>query len=87
VTGSVNGGQCLAAVRTGTLPVEAAITIIMVISLAVGFMGYRIMHLLNRYAWIPTIIAIIILVGAAGDQLWQQSPTTAKSGTSYMASK
>lgn len=46
----------------------------MVISLAIGFMGYRIMHIFTRWAWIPTLIAIIILVGAAGDQLWQQTP-------------
>ncbi|KAI0106869.1 permease for cytosine/purines, uracil, thiamine, allantoin-domain-containing protein [Daldinia grandis] len=74
VTGSINGAQCLAAVRPGTLPVEAAIAIIMVISLAIGFMGYRVMHFFTRWAWIPTLVAIIILVGAAGDQLWQQTP-------------
>ncbi|OTB17588.1 hypothetical protein K445DRAFT_57503 [Daldinia sp. EC12] len=74
VTASINGAQCLAAVWPGTLPVEAAITIIMVISLAIGFMGYRVMHFFTRWAWIPTLIAIIILVGAAGDQLWQQTP-------------
>ncbi|KAI1392993.1 permease for cytosine/purines, uracil, thiamine, allantoin-domain-containing protein [Hypoxylon trugodes] len=74
VTGSINGAQCLAAVRPGTLPVEAAIAIIMAASLAIGFMGYRIMHFFTRWAWIPTLVAIIILVGAAGDQLWQQNP-------------
>ncbi|KAF3057441.1 Purine-cytosine permease fcyB [Daldinia childiae] len=46
----------------------------MVISLAIGFMGYRVMHFFTRWAWIPTLVAIIILVGAAGDQLWQQTP-------------
>ncbi|KAI1401750.1 permease for cytosine/purines, uracil, thiamine, allantoin-domain-containing protein [Hypoxylon fuscum] len=78
VTGSINGGQCLAAVRSGTLPVEAAIAIIMVASMVIGFMGYRVMHFFTRWAWIPTLIAIIILVGAAGDQLWQQTPLTAE---------
>ncbi|KAH9897580.1 permease for cytosine/purines, uracil, thiamine, allantoin-domain-containing protein [Xylariomycetidae sp. FL2044] len=84
VTGSINGGQCLAAVRTGTLPVDAAIAIIMVISLVIGFMGYRVLHLFTRWAWIPTLIAIIILVGAAGDQLWQQSPSRAHGGKAYL---
>ncbi|KAI2472351.1 permease for cytosine/purines, uracil, thiamine, allantoin-domain-containing protein [Annulohypoxylon bovei var. microspora] len=74
VTGSINGAQCLAAVRPGTLPVEAAIAIIMVLSLAIGFMGYRVMHFFTRWAWIPTLIAIVVLVGAAGDQLWLQTP-------------
>ncbi|KAI1207028.1 permease for cytosine/purines, uracil, thiamine, allantoin-domain-containing protein [Annulohypoxylon truncatum] len=74
VTGSINGAQCLAAVRPGTLPVEGAIAIIMVLSLAIGFAGYRGLHLFTRWAWIPTLIAIIILVGAAGDQLRHQTP-------------
>ncbi|KAI0881326.1 permease for cytosine/purines, uracil, thiamine, allantoin-domain-containing protein [Annulohypoxylon maeteangense] len=74
VTGSINGAQCLSAVRPGTLPVEGAIAIIMVLSLAIGFAGYCFLHLFTRWAWIPTLIAIIILVGAAGDQLWQQTP-------------
>ncbi|KAI1459888.1 permease for cytosine/purines, uracil, thiamine, allantoin-domain-containing protein [Annulohypoxylon moriforme] len=74
VTGSINGAQCLSAVRPNTLPVEGAIAIIMVASLAIGFMGYRVLHVFTRWAWIPTLIAIIILVGSAGDQLWQQTP-------------
>ncbi|KAI1137314.1 permease for cytosine/purines, uracil, thiamine, allantoin-domain-containing protein [Hypoxylon sp. FL0543] len=77
VTASINGAQCLAAVRPGTLPVEAAIAIIMVASLAIGFMGYRVLHFFTRWAWIPTLVAIIILVGAVGDQLWQQTPLPA----------
>lgn len=81
VTGSINGAQCLAAVRPGTLPVEAAIAIIMVASLVIGFMGYRVMHFFTRWAWIPTLVAIIILVGTAGDQLWQQTPLPAHTTT------
>ena len=37
--------------------------------------GYKIMHEILRYAWIPTLIAIIICVGAGGKHLKQQVPT------------
>ncbi|OTB04778.1 hypothetical protein M426DRAFT_320366 [Hypoxylon sp. CI-4A] len=85
VTGSINGGQCLAAVKPNTLPVEAAIAIIMVASLGIGFMGYQTLHLFTRWAWIPTLVAIMILVGAAGDQLWQQtSPPHTTTAQEYM---
>ncbi|KAH7025676.1 permease for cytosine/purines, uracil, thiamine, allantoin-domain-containing protein [Microdochium trichocladiopsis] len=84
VVGSINGAQCLAAVHPGTLPVEGAISIIMVISLVIGFMGYRVMHFFTRWAWIPSLFAIIILVGAAGDQLGEQSPGRAHTGKDYM---
>lgn len=84
VVGSINGGQCLAAIHPGTLPVEGAISIIMIISLAIGFMGYRVMHFFTRWAWIPSLFAIIILVGSAGDQLWQQSPGRTHTGKDYM---
>lgn len=84
VTGSINGAQCLAAVQPGTLPIEGAIAIIMVISMILGFLGYRFLHLFTRWAWIPSLIAIFILVGASGDQLYQQAPATAHSGKQYM---
>ncbi|KAK6383956.1 hypothetical protein LTS17_003248 [Exophiala oligosperma] len=84
VTGSINGGQCLAAVRPGTLSIEGAISIIMVISMAIGFMGYRVLHFFTRWAWIPSLFAIVVLVGAAGDQLSQQAPSRAHKAQEYM---
>ncbi|KAI5857347.1 hypothetical protein GGS23DRAFT_587698 [Durotheca rogersii] len=84
VTGSINGAQCLAAVRPGTLPVEGAIAIIMVLSLAIGFMGYRVMHLFTRWAWIPTLAAIIVLVVCASPQLAQQAPARIRHAQDYL---
>ncbi|CAK7217387.1 hypothetical protein SBRCBS47491_003146 [Sporothrix bragantina] len=74
VTGSVNGAECLAVVREDTLSVDGAIAIIMVCAMVLSCMGYRVLHLFTRWAWIPTLFALIVLVGAAGDQLWQQTP-------------
>ncbi|KIW19652.1 hypothetical protein PV08_00226 [Exophiala spinifera] len=84
VTGSINGGQCLASVQPGTLSVGGAISIIMVISMLIGFMGYRVLHLFTRWAWIPSLFAIIVLIGAAGDQLSHQAPSRAHKAQEYM---
>ncbi|KAJ9604251.1 hypothetical protein H2200_011085 [Cladophialophora chaetospira] len=84
VIGSINGGQCLAAVRPGTLSIEGGIAIIMMVSLVIGFMGYSVLHLFTRWAWIPSLFAIVVLVGAAGDQLSQQAPSRAHKGQEYM---
>ncbi|KAK4446638.1 putative purine-cytosine permease [Podospora aff. communis PSN243] len=84
VVGSINGAQCLAAAKPGTLSVDGGICIIMAISLVIGFMGYRVLHLFTRWAWIPAIVAILVLVGAAGDQLWRQAPARDVSAVGYM---
>ncbi|EPE06276.1 purine-cytosine permease fcy22 [Ophiostoma piceae UAMH 11346] len=77
VTGSVNGAECLAYVRQGTLSVDGAIAIIMCSSMVISCLGYYVLHQFTRWAWIPTLFALVVLVGCAGDQLWQQTPQAA----------
>ncbi len=86
VTGSVNGAECLAVVREDTLSVDGAIAIIMVCAMVISCMGYRVLHAFTRWAWIPSLFAIIVFIGAAGDQLWQQTPqaTTTHSSQGYL---
>jgi purine-cytosine permease-like protein len=84
VLASVQGGQCFVSIKPGTLSIEGAITIIMVMSLVIGFMGYKVLHLFTRWSWIPSLFAIIILVGAVGDQLHQQSPPHEVTSKGYM---
>ncbi|TVY21373.1 Purine-cytosine permease fcyB [Lachnellula arida] len=72
---TVVGGQCLVAIRNNGLSVNAGIVIIGIITMLMTVTGYKIMHAILRYAWIPTLIAIIICVGAGGKHLKQQVPT------------
>ena len=37
--------------------------------------GYKIMHAILRYVWIPSLIAIVICVGVGGNNLKNQAPT------------
>jgi purine-cytosine permease-like protein len=72
IIGAISGAEVLANVQPGTLSTEVGLVIIMTIAMVIGFMGYRTLHMFTRWAWIPTLIALIILVGVTGDQLWQQ---------------
>lgn len=38
-------------------------------------MGYRVLHLFDRFAWIPTLVAIVVAVGCGGDKLSLQAST------------
>ena len=42
------------------IPVAAAIVVIAISTLIVSFMGYRIVHIYEKYSWIPTAIIFLI---------------------------
>ncbi|KAI0551443.1 permease for cytosine/purines, uracil, thiamine, allantoin-domain-containing protein [Xylaria curta] len=71
----VIGGQCLSAVSDGSVNPVVGIVIIGVLSLFVSFWGYNVLHIYERFAWIPALIAIIITTGSGGSHLHQQVPT------------
>lgn len=51
------------------------IMITAVASLVVSFMGYKVLHLYEKWSWIPTLAAIIIAVGFGGNNLSLQAET------------
>jgi len=59
----VLGGQALAAVNPGTLPLGAGVVIIGVLSLIPCFIGYDMIHKSERYAWIPVTFVMLCLWG------------------------
>jgi purine-cytosine permease-like protein len=80
ILAAVAGGECFAAVRPGTLPVEGGISIIMVLAIFIGFFGYRCLHLICQYVWIPNSICILIFVGCAAAHGLQNQAPAASSG-------
>lgn len=67
ILNAVVGGQILSAVSAnGSLSVIVGIVIVCVITWVVTSFGYNIFHLYQRYAWLPQLIVICILCGAAG---------------------
>lgn len=59
------------------MSLNLGIIITAVAGLVVSFMGYRVLHLYERYSWIPTLVAIIITVGVGGKNLFLQAETEA----------
>lgn len=77
MTAVILGGQTLASINPGTLPLVVGIIIVGVLSVIPCFVGYNLVHYYERYAW--TIIFIIILFlwglgGHAGYDINAQKP-------------
>ncbi|KAL2019636.1 hypothetical protein VTK56DRAFT_9451 [Thermocarpiscus australiensis] len=69
---AVVSGQCLSAVADGSLSVNVGIVITAVLTLLISFCGFTVLHVYERYAWIPALIAIIVAVGIGGKELRNQ---------------
>ncbi|KAH9944003.1 cytosine-purine permease [Epithele typhae] len=66
VTAVILGGQTLASVNPGTLPLVVGIIIIGILSLIPCFVGYNYVHYYERYAWIVVFLIIMFLWGLGG---------------------
>ncbi|PPQ85497.1 hypothetical protein CVT25_006577 [Psilocybe cyanescens] len=55
------GGQTLASVNPGTLPLVAGVVIIGVLSVIPCFIGYDMIHFCERYAWMPLLVVMLML--------------------------
>lgn len=66
VTAVILGGQTLASVKPGTLPLVVGIIIIGILSLIPCFVGYHYVHYYERYAWIVIFVIVMFLWGLGG---------------------
>ncbi|KAI1634253.1 NCS1 nucleoside transporter [Biscogniauxia mediterranea] len=69
----VVGGQCLSAVTGGTLSPDVGIVIIGLLAMVVSFCGYFFLHRYEKLAWVPAIVAIVIVTGCGGEHLREQA--------------
>lgn len=70
----VVGGQCISAVSSGTVTPNIGIVIIALLSLGVSFCGFHVLHMYERWAWVPAVIALVIATGCGGNHLKDQAP-------------
>lgn len=73
VTASSIGGQCLAQVSGGKISTEVGIVIIMIPASFLAFSGYKILHIYQRWGWIPTFVVLCITFGYGGKGLKNQA--------------
>lgn len=70
----------------GHIDVKVGIVITCLVSFAASFIGYRALHMWERWQWLPSLIAIVIAVGMGGRNLWKQAevpPATASQILNY----
>ncbi|KAI0348156.1 cytosine-purine permease [Trametopsis cervina] len=68
VTAVILGGQTLAAINPGTLPLVVGIILVAVCSLIPCFVGYSLVHKYERYAWMLIFLIMLFLWGLGGRQ-------------------
>lgn len=69
---AVIGGQCLSAVADGSLSVTVGIVITALLTLIISFCGFSVLHVYERYAWIPAVVALVVAAGCGGKDLRNQ---------------
>lgn len=83
---AVVGGQAISALNPDNVSVKVGIVIICVVSLFASMLGYRALHAIERWSWIPNLISLLIAVGCGGKYLHLQTevpPATAPQVLSY----
>ena len=60
------GGQTLASINPGTLPLVVGIIVIGICSLIPSFIGYNMVHHYERYAWMVMTLVMLSLWGLGG---------------------
>ena len=83
---AVVGGQAISALNPDHVSVKVGIVIICIVSLFASLMGYRALHFITRWSWIPNLISLVIAVGCGGKYLHLQTevpPATAPQVLSY----
>ncbi|KAK7184963.1 Purine-cytosine permease fcyB 3 [Paraphaeosphaeria sporulosa] len=63
---AIIGGQILAAVSGGTMTIAVGIVVVSIAVMIVAVVGLKVFHVYERYAWLPQILALSILIGSAG---------------------
>jgi purine-cytosine permease-like protein len=75
IINSIVAGQTLSALSEGSVSWDLGIGLSALIALVVAFMGYKVLHYYQRFAWIPSFIALLILAGCGASRLKFQTET------------
>lgn len=77
----VIGGQILSAVSGGSMSVVVGIVIVALISWIVAVFGMTVFHHYERWAWVPQVLVLFILVGSAGPKFDTSTPSVGSTET------
>jgi NCS1 nucleoside transporter family len=86
VVDSVIGGMALSAVQDGTtINATVGIVIIALLALLISFCGFGVLHVYERWAWIPALAALIIAAGCGGKSLSHQVAAPAATASQILS--
>lgn len=67
---TIAGGQLLSSVADENMSSAVGCVIIALVTLVIGFLGYKAVHYYERYSWIPTFITFLIMLGVTAKELY-----------------
>ncbi len=71
---SIVSGQTISALNQDHVSVKVGIVIACLVAFLVSLLGFKALHLWERWTWIPNLISIVIAIGCGGNKLYLQSP-------------
>lgn len=87
LVGSIVSGQTIAAINPSAgVSVNVGIIITCAVAFGTSLCGYKVIHIWQRWQWVPNLIALVIAVGCGGKELVHQveaPPPTARQIISY----
>jgi NCS1 nucleoside transporter family len=65
---AISGASVLYDVGDGKLPLVVCVLIIGLLAIVLGLLGYKVLHMYDRYSWIVMLMCFIILAGFGGNE-------------------
>ncbi|KAJ7921656.1 permease for cytosine/purines, uracil, thiamine, allantoin-domain-containing protein, partial [Mycena leptocephala] len=66
---TIAGAQTLRVVANDSISDAAGVVIVAIITLALGMLGYKYVHIYEKWSWIPTAITFFVVLGCAAKHL------------------
>ncbi|KAI0393188.1 NCS1 nucleoside transporter [Xylariaceae sp. FL0594] len=86
IVAAIVSGQTIAAIDPGNVSVTVGIVIVILASFVLSLSGYQVLHIWERWQWLPNLIVLTITVGVGGKHLASQQevpPAKASQVLSY----
>ncbi|ANB15121.1 Fcy22p [Sugiyamaella lignohabitans] len=62
VVNTISAAQLLHSVNNGGLPAWAAVFVVVSATVIISFLGYRVIHLYEKFSWIPSFAVFLVLI-------------------------
>lgn len=66
IVNGISGGSVLYDVGDGKLPLSICVLLVGLLAVAFGLLGYKLLHIYDRYSWIVMLFCFIIVAGMGG---------------------